>query len=302
MRRALMFVPMLFAVAACGDESAPTGQVVAVVDGQEITINELNAELNGARGANPAQHRQLQQAALQNIVNRMLIANAAEEQGLTDGPQGAIIARRAEQLARIEMFERNLRSNVPEVSQEEVDSFIAENPAMLAQRRIWLVEQIIVNNPPEALLRSLQPLDTIEQVQAELTRFNLPTRTSFGVIDALTMPPDAARQISALPANAVFILPDNGSIRINRIRETQTQPIAGREATEIAREMLRNQRAERQVSEAAQRIIRTGMPNVRFNAEFQPAPQRPARARPRPSGDEDRPADRVVRPSETDGG
>ncbi len=281
----------MLAVAACGSESAPTGQVVAVVDGEEITINELNAELGGARGANPAQQKQLQQAALQNIVNRMLIAKAADEQGVTEGPQGAIVARRAEQLAKIEMFERNLRSNVPAVSQEEVDSFIEDNPAMLSQRRIWLVEQIIVNNPPAALLRALQPLDTLADVQAELAKFNLPVRTSFGVIDALLMQPAAARQIAALPENAVFILPENGSIRINRIRETQTQPITGREAVTVAREMLRNRRAEQQVTEAVQRIIRGGASSVRYNADFRPSARQgaPAAAAP-PASTANRPA------------
>jgi EpsD family peptidyl-prolyl cis-trans isomerase len=292
MRLGLLILPACLAITACGGDAEPTGQVVAVVDGQEITINELNAELNGARGSNPQQQRQLQQAALQSIINRMLLANAAEEQGLTDGPQASLVQRRAEQMARIELFERNLRSSVPNVSNEEVESFITDNPNMFAQRRIWLVEQIIVPNPPQALLRALRPLDTMTQVQAELGRFNLPTRTSFGVIDALTLAPEASRQISALAPDAVFILPDNGSIRINRIRESQVQAITGNDATQVAREMLRNRRAEQQVAEAAQRILREGMTNVRYNPEYRPPAQPQQQQRPTGNGEAPAPANK----------
>jgi EpsD family peptidyl-prolyl cis-trans isomerase len=272
MRYAIILAPSLALLAACGSDDAPTGQVLATVNGEEITSSELNSEMGGIRARNPAEQRELQRAALQNIVNRTLLAQAAAEQGADDGPAAAIAKRRATQLAQINLYEEQLRRGVPNVSREEADQFIADNPALFAQRRILLVDQIIVPNPPEALLRALEPLDTLAQVQAELGRYNLPTRATFGVIDAVTMDPGAVRQIVALPADAVFILPAQGTIRINRIRENHIQPITGQDAVNIATELLRNQRIQRQVSEAVTRVLREGQTNVRYNADYQPRP------------------------------
>ncbi len=275
MRKALMMLPMVALIAACHSNKAPTGQVAATVNGQEITVNELNAELAGTRAANPQQQHQLQVAALQSIVNRVLLAQAAERAGVNDSPNAAIAKRRAEQMAEIGLLEQQIRSQVPQVSREEADQFVNENPGMFAQRKIFLVEQITVPSPPPALLAALRPLNTMTEVQAELAKYNLPTRTSFGVIDAVTMNPDAVRQISALAPDSVFILPDRGAIRINRVRETQVQPITGTDATNVATEMLRSQRIDQQVSQAVQRALTEGQSHVQYNPQFRP-PQRPA--------------------------
>jgi EpsD family peptidyl-prolyl cis-trans isomerase len=272
MRSALLLLPFTALLTACSGDDAPTGQVLATVNGTEITSAELNAELNGIRAGNPAEQRELQRAALQSIVNRTLLAQAAEEQGVDDSPMGAMAKRRAEQMATISLYEQQVRGRVPQVSAEEAEQFITDNPAMFGQRRIFLVDQIIVPSPPQALLRALEPLDTMTQVQAELARYNLPTRSTFGVIDAVTMNPSAVRQIVALAPDAVFILPAQGSIRINRIRESQVQPITGPDAVAVATEMLRNQRTEQQLNEAVSGIIQRGQANVRYNPEYQPRP------------------------------
>lgn len=266
---------LFLCVSACGKEDAPTGQVVATVDGEEITIAELNAELNGAQAKDPAQQKLLQRQALQSIVNRTLIAKAAEDQNLNDTPQAALAERRADQFAKIALLEQSIRAKVPKVSPEEAEQFVADNPQMFAERRIFLVEQIMVPSPPKALLDALRPINTMAEVQAELTKYKLPSRISFGVIDAITMRPEAVKQIVALPSDAVFILPGQGAIRINRIRETQTQPVTGPDAINIATEMLRGQRAERQIGEEVTRILKDSAKSVSYNDQFKPLPQQP---------------------------
>lgn len=277
MRSAFFLLPVAALLSGCGSDDTPTGQVLATVNGVEITTSDLNAEMGGMRASSETEQRELQRAVLQNIVNRTLLAQAAAERGADDGPGAAIAKRRAEQMAQISLFEDQIRRQVPAIGREEVDQFIIDNPLLFSQRRIFLVDQIIVPSPPEALLRALQPLDTLAQVQAELARYNLPTRSALGVIDAVTMDPGAVRQIVALPAETVFTLPAQGSVRINRIRESQTVPITGDDAVNVATEILRNGRTQRQVSEAVSTIIRQGQTTVRYNADYQPRPPAPAR-------------------------
>ena len=72
-------------LAAC--EKKATGQVAAVVNGEEITLQEINTELEAL---SPSQQdakdkKKLQQAALQRIVERRLLAQAARDDGLDEG-------------------------------------------------------------------------------------------------------------------------------------------------------------------------------------------------------------------------
>lgn len=285
MRRGFASALLLLGLVACGKENAPTGQVVATVDGEEITTAELNAELNGVQAKDPAQQKLLQRQALQSIVNRMLLAKAVEDQNLDDTPAAALAERRAEQFAKIALLEQSIRAKVPKVSREEAEEFVNDNPQMFANRKIFMVEQITVPSPPKALIDALRPINTMTEVQAELAKYKVPNRIAFGVIDAITMRPDAAKQIAALPADAVFILPDNNAIRINKVRETQTQPVTGADAINIATEMLRSQRAERQISEEVARVLKAGSKSVTYNDQFKPLPA-PAQRAPAKASDE----------------
>ena len=65
------------------DNKAPTGQVVATVDGQEVTISDLRAELaNAPKAQDPKIAKAMEMGALQEIVARKILAKAAHDAGM----------------------------------------------------------------------------------------------------------------------------------------------------------------------------------------------------------------------------
>lgn len=269
MRHAAIVLSAL-ALAGCGSDEAPSGQVVATVDGVEITQSELNAELGGRRAPTAEGQKQLQLAVLNQMVARVLLANAAKEQGLDKTPEAAIAKQRAEQLALIEMLQKKLGASAPQVSADEVAQFVASNSELFANRRLYVVDQIIVPSPPPQLLKGLEPVQTWDEAKAELAKYNLPANSTVGVIDVLTVAPQFAKQVAALPANAVFIVPAQGSIRINHIRESQPAPVSGDSANRLAKEMLVQRRTGQQVQDAIGKILTEGRSKVKFSPAFQP--------------------------------
>jgi EpsD family peptidyl-prolyl cis-trans isomerase len=274
----LALLPVL---AACSSDAAPTGQVVATVDGTEITQTELNAELNGVKGRNAAEQQAIERSVLEGMVNRTLLAKAAAEQELDKTPDGAMTKQRAEQMALISLLEKSITAKTPAISTEEATEFVSENPALFDQRRIFLVEQIAVNANTPKLLKDLEPLNTMPEIQAYLASMKLPNQMSFGVIDALQMDPAITKQIIALAPDAVFVLPQGDSIRINRIRETQTVPVSGESAIALAKEIMGNQRRQQQLSNAINGIIANGKAKVQYSAAFKPAAPAAKKAAPK---------------------
>jgi EpsD family peptidyl-prolyl cis-trans isomerase len=264
----LALLPVL---AACSSDDVPTGQVVATVDGTEITQTELNAELGGAKGRNAAEQQAIERSVLEGMVNRTLLAKAAAEQELDKTPDGALTKRRAEQMAMIALLEKSITAKAPAVSSDEAKEFVAENPELFDQRRIFLVEQIAVNANSPKLLKDLEPLNTMTEIQAYLTSVKLPSQMSFGVIDALQTDPSVTKQIVALAPDAVFVLPQGDSIRINRIRDTQVVPVTGDNAVALAKEILGNQRRQQQLGNAISGILANGKDKVKYSAAFKPA-------------------------------
>lgn len=278
----LALVLTLISLTGCvkDESSAPTGQVVASIGGDEITLTELQLEVGPMTTADPATQKQIQFQALQNLLNRHLLAAAASADKLDQTPLAAMVKRKAEQLALVELLQQKLRSSVPRPSREEAEQYIASHPASFAQRRIFLVDQAVATNVPVAVVRAMEPLTTMEQIEALLAQNKIQANHTVGVIDALAIDAVAADKIAALAPGAVFVSPSADGVRINRVRETQIQPVTGDDAIRIATEALLSRRTNAQVGQQLEAIVKAGMAKVKYNAAFTPPAAKPAKAQP----------------------
>ena len=262
----------------------PKGQVAATVGNHEITQSDISAEIGDLNpNTPPAARKSVEQAALQQIIARYIVADAARNAKLDSTPLAAILEKRASEGALVELIQRKLRREVPAPSREEAKLFITDHPASFAQRRVFLVDQYVARNVPPSVLKLLEPLNTLEQVSAALTQNNVPFSRTVGVIDALSINPDAAEQIANLAPGAVFVSPDNGVVRINRVRETQIDPVQGDDAIRIAQEIIKNKRSNELLGKQMSDILRAGIPSVRYNAAYRP-PAAPTASKVAPKG------------------
>lgn len=264
------------AVSGCdrAKTAAPTGQVVATVDGQEITLEDLHAETgNLAASVDPGTRKNIEQAALQQIIARTLVANYAKEKKLDVTPIAAIMKRRAEQEALVNAVQRQLTGDVPTPSPEEVEIFIRDHPSSFAQRRIFVVDQITASDVPPAVRKDLDNYTTLADVQQAYARSGVKSTQSVGTIDALAVDPDAAEQLASLPVGAVFISPEGNVVRVNHVREIVISPVTGADATRIAREVLQGNRVAQLTQRQMASIVGGGMAKVRYNQAYTPSKQ-----------------------------
>lgn len=269
------------ALAGCGtgEDDAPTGQVVATVNGEEITISELNQELGNAKSENAEEQKQITALALASIVNRYLLADAAEEQGLDNTPAAAMIKKKAEQLALIEMLNQQFQSSAPKPSTDEARQYVNDNPQTFAKRENIIVQQLIVPVIDQTVVAQMEPLDTLDEIKQLLAANNIEYTATFGSVDTLTIPPAAAEQLSKLRVNDVYVTPQGKGVRVNQIREKQASPLSGDAAIKIAQEILGRQRAGGMVQSQIQTILRAGQENVNYGEGYGPPKQRRAPAK-----------------------
>lgn len=263
----LAVAPTLFLTASCGEKQAeaPTGQVVATVNGKEITLLDLRHE---AGSANPG--KAAEQAALQAIIARQLLADQATKEELDRLPGTAMMQEKAKQLVLVDALTSRIRASAPQPSREEARQFIADHPSSFSQRRIFLVDQLIILGNSPDLIKAIQPLDTLAQIEQLLTKRNVAFRRSVGAIDALSIDPDAAEKIAAMPAKAVFAVPEGPVIRANSVREAVIEPVTGEEAEKVALDMLRTRRGGGMVANRVNEILAQGQKAVQYNAAYRP--------------------------------
>lgn len=258
-----------------GGDKAPKGQVVATVNGQEITITELNRELGGASPANPEQRKALEQAALQSIITRTLAAQAAKEQKLDKTPQFAQQELQARDAMLVGALQRKIAATVPNPTRSDAEKFISEHPNMFAQRRVMVVDQIITGRFDDKLMKEFQPLNTLEEVQAVLDRENVEYQRTTTVLDTLNAPEGLSQTLLKLPPGEVFVFPRGNAVFINQIRDSRTVPFTGDRAVNFATAGLKQTRVQEALARQLETLRKAAEGKITYNDKYKPEPAKP---------------------------
>lgn len=271
------------AISACGmgggGDKAPTGQVVATVDGEEITAMELNAELAGVQVADPAQRKQVEQAALQRIIARKLLAQQAKEQKVDKTPAFAQQLARSNETLLAAAAQRKMAEGVPEPPRQEAETFISENPQMFAQRRMMVVDQIVTGTLPEPVLKALQPTTTMEQVEGVFQANGVDFQRTTTILDSLTAPKPLLDTILKLPPGEIFVFPRANAVFVNQVRDNRVLPFTGDRAVRYATNGLKSMKTQETVNKKTELLIKGSEAKIKYNDAYKPPP--PAKAAPK---------------------
>lgn len=234
----------LLALAACGDK-APQGQVVATVNGEEITAQEVNAEAQALNLPANANREAVLPQILQRVLDRKLLVGVARERKMDKSPDFLIQRRRAEETVLATMLARQINEGVAPPSRAEVDKFIADNPNMFANRRQFQLDQLRI--PYSGKLEDLdyfKPAKTMDDITRLLQERNIRPERGGTVLDSATAQPQVIAMMEKLAPGEPFIVPAGGSAVISVIRAERVSPLAGDQAVAAATQLVRAQKTD----------------------------------------------------------
>lgn len=265
-------LPFAF-LAACNQAPVGKGEVLAKVYGEKVTSDELDAELKSAEVPNatdPAVRRE----ALQRVILRKVLAHTAHEKKLDNDPAYPFLKQ-----AAIESFDASLvqraalrASSTPTL--QEATAFVAAHPEMFAQRTVYLVEELFVNQPPDpGLFDVLRPLDDMPSIEKVLQDRRVPYRRGVDQLDSLRVDPKLSLQVARDPTSAFVVPGPNGGYIIGRVRDSKVQPVTGEQATSYASALLTAQRKQKAVSDALQSAMAAAKSNITYSDGYGPPPE-----------------------------
>ena len=265
-------------LSACGDKKdggeLEKGQVVATVGGKDVTVHELNAELQGAQlpgNLNAEQKKQVEQGALQQVVNRRILADIARERGLDKTPMFLLQSKRAEEQILVQMLQRQMSSSVKQPGQTDVATFIAQNPDLFAERKIFTVDQIQFQTPRDPrILQKYQPLKTMAEVEAMLKQDGLQYRRAPAQLDVARANPELVQQILKMNREDIFIIPAGQIMVANLITDTKVQPLTGPEAQQLATAMIQQRAFNDLLKRDLEPKVKKAEGEVKYQAGFAP--------------------------------
>ena len=201
-----------------GCEKTPKGQVLAIVDGDDITVQQLDAELTDLPIPDNLDRKKLTRALLEGLVERHLQVEEARKQGLDKTPQFAALLKRNEEDLLTQLLGKKVAQSVPMPAEEDIRNYIANNPLQFARRQRLTFDQLSFAPPKDQ--RKLAPLanaHSLEEAATMLQSLGIPAERSQSTLDTGQTEPGLARQIDRAPPGEPILLPRGNRLAIGVI-------------------------------------------------------------------------------------
>jgi peptidyl-prolyl cis-trans isomerase C len=206
--RKRIIATLFIALAATSCQKKPTGQSVAVVNGEEITTSELNDALTSDNIPAGANAKQARAAELQKLVDRKLIVQQAKADGLDKSPEFLNQQRRSTEDLLINMLVSRQANTQQVPTAAEIATFEAGHPGMFAKREIWTLNQLNYPLPKDpSVIAKIAAAKTLDEVAQALTAAGIQYTRGTKQFDTAILPPNLYTQLSNLPAGEPFVAP-----------------------------------------------------------------------------------------------
>ena len=277
--RRLLIVPatllVMLAVVGCGDGNVPKESQVAVkVNDGEISAHQVRTALRLHARPTSAPNDEAASNVLEVLIDQELAAQAATAAGMHKDPDviQALELQRREVLART--YHDRVVAKVSGPSSDDVDRYYDANPALFAQRRLYLIGETAVE----------AGADDIASIKAAMPKVRGPVELHLA-LEQLRLG-FTARQyaqaaedvpMSLLPAFALakpgdsIVVEQAGGARIFTILHVHPAPVDRRTAAPVIARFLLTERQRRLVGDAMVEL-RAGA-KLQYSAAFaRPAP------------------------------
>lgn len=244
----LLLIAATITLSSCGkkgeaSEKRSDTQVVAIVNGDEITIHQVNFQLSRMGQMNEAQAKVASKKVLARLIEMQLLKQQAIEQKLDKNPGllQAMEASKDQMLAQA--YLEAMMAKAPKPSTTDIDGFYQSHPELFENRRVFRLQELMVNIDKAKFAEteaSLKDIKGINEIAAWLKDKNYPFSANAAVKEAETLPSDMLKKLQVLKDGEILILPTEGALHIIHLAASQTMPITRIKATPIIEQYFMN--------------------------------------------------------------
>lgn len=239
------------ALAACGGgDGKSASQVAAKVNKEEISVHQVNHVLQRQVGLQADQLDSAGRQALERLIDQELALQRAEELKIDREPRvvQAIEAARREIIARA--YAERLGESATRPTADEVRRYYADNPALFSQRRVYSLQEVVVEAKPEQLADLRKRLgsaksagDFIDQLKAADYRFG----GSSAVRAAEQLPLAMLPEFAKLKDGQSMLVPTPTGAQVVFLASSRSQPINDAGAAPLIEQFLLAERRRKLV-------------------------------------------------------
>lgn len=240
------------ALAACGrgDSDKKNTQVAVKVNGDEITVHQVNQAIQRLGSVPEDRIQQTQKQILDRLVDQQLLVQKAVEQKLDRDPNvlAAVEASRNQILAQA--YIQKVAGGVAKGSGDDIKDFYAKHPELFQERRIYRFTQVAIaaqGDQQQAIRAKLEQLDKSpdkERILAQLAEWlkqqNLKFRATASTQAAEQLPLEALPRYHQMKIGDLMFQPGPQGVVVSQLIAAESHPLNEEQAKPFIEQYLQN--------------------------------------------------------------
>ena len=245
-----------FALAGCGkkETQAAVGQVIAHVGSDDVTQPELDNEFRLANIPADKRSDAVVKALLTRILERKYLVEQAVAAKLDREPTVHLdLMRSREQILAGAFVQRELRSKITAISQNEIDSYIQAHPERFAKRQVFQIEQATFapQKDMNSLAAATKDFKTMDQVEAKLKDLGIKYSRGPASLDGATLPAEMLKPLEARKPDDIFFIRSRNNASFFKVVSVDDAPLSGEQANGFAKREIANDLAKKEAQDTS---------------------------------------------------
>ncbi|MES2159765.1 MAG: EpsD family peptidyl-prolyl cis-trans isomerase [Pseudomonadota bacterium] len=255
---------------ACGKKDAKPGQALASVNGSEITVLQLNEELQRA-GVAPAQQEAASKQLLQSLIDRQLLQDAAIEEKIDRDPKVVQALERAKALIVAQAYIQKRLGAPSAPTKAEVEAYFQQHPEFFSARKQFDMRQLVLASKDldADAKAAIDGAKSLDEVAAWLDQRHVKfARTQISRTGA-DLAPELTSKLVSLPKGQLFIIREGERSVLVQIAEIKDSPVTLEAAAGQIQQYLSNKK-NKDVADAEVARLRAAAKIVYLNEAMAP--------------------------------
>ena len=252
---------LMLGLGACGaDKKTDADQTLVKVNGDEITVLQLNEELGriqspAAAGGQPGASK----LALDGLVDRQLLEHEALASKLDRDPKVMHAIERAKAQILAQAYLQSRVAKIGKPSKAEVDDYFQKHPEYFSQRKLFDMHQLVVATKDftDALRAVIDSAKSLDEVATWLDTNKV--RYARGEMTRTTadLPPALVAKLQSLKKGQLFVIKENERTLLVGLNDIKNSPVSADDATLQIEQYLHNQKSQEAAKQELARLRAT---------------------------------------------
>jgi|Laugresbdmm110sn_2_1035109.scaffolds.fasta_scaffold00071_13 EpsD family peptidyl-prolyl cis-trans isomerase len=274
----VLMIALIGLFSGCGKKQSvdqKSSQSIVSVDGEEITVYQVNNELQRAN-VQPAQQAAASRQIVQGLVDRQILIQAAHKEKLDRKPQVMQAIENAKMQILAQAYLQERVASVAKPTSAEIDEYRAQHQDIFANRKIYVTDEAVFAmeaGSADKLQEIARSEKTLKDLEGWLKAHQLKYAVKRVAHAAETLPPQLLAQFGKMAVGQMVFIGANGpnaQAMAVSMAEIKEMPISEKDSKPLIERILTEQK-RKQTAEAEMKRLRETAKIRYIDKKFDPA-------------------------------